>query len=295
MGPRRSARTARPERLIAEVNRILSEVTRGVDEVIRHPHPRPESLHRLHRDMRRLRTGLAVWEELLATVDRVRLRPLSARVRRLAQLVGQVRDRDVTLGLLSSVTGNASSDVELEQLKQYETRLRDDARTGRELLRAFLRSERQARLFDHVGEVLKVPSRPVQGGHLARILSNHQKEGREGVLEAHRRARRKPSMNRLHRLRIRVRRLRQLSELASAVDPTADSSLGNSLRRLQQNLGHLHDLDVVVHDLRGPLRKTGWAESLRRERRRQRKSVVKTLKARRPGPQSDGPPVRRRP
>lgn len=294
MPPKGSVREARPERLIAEMNRILSEVTRGVDEVIQHPRPTAASLHRLHRDMRRLRTALAVWEELLGTADRVLLRPLSARLRRLAQLIGQVRDRDVTLGLLDGVAGDAGSDAELSRLKQYESRLQDDARTGRELLRAFLRSERQAHLFDHVGDTLKFRARSVRRTHLHRVLSTHQAEGRTKVLQAHRKARRRPSMDRLHRLRIRVRRLRQLSDLASAVGSATDPAFGESLRRLQQHLGRLHDLDVVVHDLAPPLKKTGWAKALRKERRRQRKAIVKVLKSRRPKPTpAEGLPPRR--
>jgi CHAD domain-containing protein len=279
---RRPNGAARPERLLRELNRIIAEVAHGVDEVIGHPRPTPASLHRLHRDMRRLRTGLHVWEELLDTADRAHLRPVLARLRRLAQLIGQVRDRDVSLGLLEGVTDQAGSDLELERLRQYHSRLQDDARTGRELLRAFLRSERQSHLFDHIGESLKSPRHPIHAGRLRRVLATHQQQRLENVVRAHRKARRRPSMDRLHRLRIHVRRLRQVSDIASTIDPTSDPTLAESLRRLQQHLGRLHDLDLVVHNLEPSLRRTAWARALRKERRRQRKAIVKVLKSRRP-------------
>jgi CHAD domain-containing protein len=264
------------------MRQILSQVVREVDVVIARPRATPASLHRLHREMRQLRTALAIWEELLGPAGQIQLRPLSARIRRLTRLVGQVRDRDVTLGLLAGVADHVHPEEEQEQLRQYRSRLEDDARTGRELLRAFLRSERQAHLFDQVGEAFNLRTRSLPSGEIDRVLAEHQRESREKVMTAHRKARRRPSMQRLHRLRIRVRRLRQMSELASSLKERDDASSAGSLRRLQQHLGRLHDLDVLVHDLNPTLRRTSWAEILHQERRRQRKAITKALKARKP-------------
>lgn len=283
MADPRARETLRPELLRQEMRRILAEVVRDTDEVIAHHLPTPASLHRLHRDLRRLRTALSVWEELLGSAGRAQLRPLSVRIRRLTRLVGQVRDRDVAVSLLDSVADQAGSEEEEGQLHLYRTRLEEDARTGRELLRAFLRSERQAQLFDLLSDVFDLRTRSLGPATLQRVLTDHQHRGRAKVVEAHRRARRRPSMDRLHRLRIRVRRLRQMSDLASAVDPAHDPALARSLRRLQQNLGRLHDLDVLVHDLDPLLQKTGWGRGLRKERRRQRKAIAKFLDKRKPG------------
>jgi CHAD domain-containing protein len=276
------------ERLAREIDRVLAEVSRQVDEVIQHPYPTPESLHRLHREMRRLRTGLGVWEELLTSADRASLRPLDRRIRRLTRLVGQVRDRDVALSLLQGVEHRAHSRRELDQLNRYRARLRDDARTGRELLRAFLRAEREARLLDDIGEAARAQSRTVRGSRLRRVLEEHEARERKNVARAHRKARKRPSMNRLHRLRIRVRRMRQVSDLAATVDPERNGTLANSLRRLQQHLGRLHDLDVLFLDLEPFLRKTGWGEMLRTERARQRRAILRTLDSSRFDPPTGG-------
>jgi CHAD domain-containing protein len=273
--------------LAREIDRVLAEVSREVDGVIERPYPTPESLHRLHREMRRLRTGLGVWEELLTSADRTSLKPLDRRLRRLTRLVGQVRDRDVALALLEGAESRANSRREVDRLNRYRARLRDDARTGRELFRAFLRAEREARLLDEIGETVRARSRTVRESRLRRILEEHETRERANVARAHRRARKRPSMNRLHRLRIRVRRMRQVSDLAAKVDPERNGTLANSLRRLQQHLGRLHDLDLLFLDLEPFLRKTGWGEMLRKERARQRRSVLKTLESSRFDPPVD--------
>jgi CHAD domain-containing protein len=271
-----------PEHLRAELRLILNDVNGDLDDVLRHAHPKPASLHRLHRDLRRLTTALRIWQELLGTVGQAQIRPLVVRVRRLARLVGQVRDRDVALDILEGVGPHASNDEEAEELRQYRSRLQDDARMGRELLRAFLRSERNANLFENVGDTFSLRPRRLRAAELKRVLIENQQRGHKRVVSAHRKARRRASMNRLHRLRIRVRRLRQMSDLARAIDPAHDPTLAESLRRLQQRLGHLHDLDVLLHDLDPGLRESGWAAALRKERRRQRKRIEKSLDARRP-------------
>lgn len=289
MAPSRPAPPLRPERLLEELHRVLDAVIRETDEVIRHPRPTPASLHRLHRDLRRLRTGLEVWKELSDSADAGELHLLDVRVRRLARLVGQVRDRDVILGLLAIAAGRARTDEERERLRVYRTRLEEDARTGRELLRAFLRSERQARLFEEVGAVFRLPRSSRRVSRLRRVLGELTRRSHEKVVAAHRKARRRPSMQRFHRLRIRVRQFRQMAELASTVDPTVDPKLAESLRRLQQHLGRLHDLDVLLRDLDPRMRASSWAETLRKDRRLQRETVERALDARRPRPPASDP------
>jgi len=287
VGPARTARDAPSAALVAELDRLLADVLHSVDEVLRWPHPSPESLHHLHRDMRRLGAGLGVWQRLLASRDRELLRPLDARVRRLSRLVGRVRDRDIAIALLERVDGKPYSRREARRLAQYRTRLRDDARTGRELLRAFLRAERDAHLFDRVQDSfhVKPPARRATG--LPSLIAKSHDRNRERLEEAHRRARRRPTAARLHRLRIRVRGLRHLSEISTRVVPNSTPGFTPALRKLQGDLGRLHDLDVVLDGLDREVRSTAWAEALRRKRRRQRRRIAERL---RDGPLLEVPP-----
>lgn len=278
--PSPTARTGmRPERVAREISHILEEVTKAVDLVVASPHPSPESLHRLHRQMRRLRTGLALWEAVLPSAERDLLHPLAVRIKRLSRLVGRIRDRDITISLLQRFDRGNANRRDLQRVERYRTRMQDDARTGRELLRAFLRAERQARLLDDVSERIRSLPRSGSFRDAQRAVALAHSRTHDNLRRAHRKAVRKPSMERLHRLRIRIRRARQFSDLATVLDPRHERPFSTSLVRLQKELGDLHDLDMVLIGLDDDVRKTAWADGLREERRRRRKSIVKTLES----------------
>ena len=283
----------RPERVARELARILTEVTKAVDLVVASPHPSPESLHRLHRQMRRLRTGLALWEALLPSAERELLHPLDVRVKRLSRLVGRIRDRDIALSLLERFDREKSSHRDLLRVERYRIRVQDDARTGRELLRAFLRSERQARLLDDVGERLRSLPRSGSFRDARRAVDLAHARTRDNLRRAHRKAIRRPTMERLHRLRIRIRRARQFSDLAVLLDPRHERPFSSSMVKLQKDLGDLHDLDMILVGLEDDVRRTAWAEGLRDERRRRRKAILKTLDSSIRFPGIAGPPAAR--
>jgi CHAD domain-containing protein len=292
VAPTRSARAVPSAALVAELDRLLSDVLHSVDEVLRWPHPPPESLHSLHRDMRRLGAGLDLWRRLLASRDRELLRPLDARVRRLSRLVGRVRDRDIAIALLERVDGKPYSRGEARRLEQYRTRLRDDARTGRELLRAFLRAERDAHLFDRVQDSFHVRPAARRVTELPKLIARSHLRNRARLEDAHRKARRRPSPSRLHHLRIRVRGVRHLSEISKKVVPTVVPEFSTALRKLQGDLGRLHDLDVVLDGLDREIRSTAWAEALRKKRRRQRRRIAERLREEPIPPEPVGGPPR---
>jgi CHAD domain-containing protein len=161
---------------------------------------------------------------------------------------------------------------------RLRARLRDDARTGRELLRVYLRSERDAHLFEGLRESVDFVPRRGAAPQLAEVLDEEQKERRSDVRSAHRRARKRPSTTRLHQLRIEVRRLRHLGEVRRRVDPKNRPTFSPAVRRLQSRLGRLHDLDLVIAGLDPDLRATEWGRALKRERRKARASVRRALK-----------------
>jgi CHAD domain-containing protein len=277
MTPTGTGSAVRPERVAREIAHILDEVTNSIDVVIASHVPSPESLHRLHRQMRRLRTGLALWEALLPSAERDLLHPLNVRIKRLSRLVGRIRDRDIALSLLERFDRGTARRRDIEKVERYRTRVQDDARTGRELLRAFLRSERQARLLDDVGERLRSLPRSgsIRDPHRAVVLAHARTH--ENLRRAHRKAVRRPSMERLHRLRIRIRRARQFSDLAVALDPRHERRFSSSMVRLQKDLGDLHDLDMILAGLDKDVARTAWARTLRQERRRRRRTILKQL------------------
>jgi CHAD domain-containing protein len=277
VGGAQRARSVAPVALVRELDRILASVVASVDAVVARPHPTAGSLHRLHRELRRLRTALTVWESVLVHHDRERLRPLDERLKRLARLVGRIRDRDVGIDLLAHVDAGRWEPEEAARLAQYRTRLRDDARTGRELLRAFLRAEQEAGLFREVRASWNRLGLRYRTHDIRRAIVRAKEDGEDRVRSAHRAARKRPSVGRLHRLRIRVRGLRHVTDLEGSIDPADAPSLSAPVRRLQRDLGRLHDLDVVLDGLVPDVRGTAWAEALREERRRLRATLVTEL------------------
>jgi CHAD domain-containing protein len=263
--------------LAAKIREMLDAVTVQIDEVVARPHPTPEGLHELHRSMRRLRHALGFWTRLLRPGDRSLLKPLDRRLGRLARLVGRVRDRDVMLALIEGGSLAAPKPVDAPMVARLRARWRDDARTGRELLRVFLRSERDAHLFEQLAATLTLLPRSGAPKNLPVLLDEEEATRREQIRVAHRRARRKASASRFHRLRIQVRRLRHLSELRGALDPEHPALPPPVVRRLQSQLGRLHDLDLVLEGLGSGLTRSEWGKALRRERRRLRRSIDTTI------------------
>jgi len=274
--PRRAQ--AEPSALARELERLLAGVAGSVDDVVARPHPSPESLHHLHREMRRLRHALAIWQRLLASRDATLVRPLDRRLKRLARLVGRVRDRDVMIDLIEGPSLPRPARRDVMPVARLRARLRDDARTGRELLRVFLRSERDAHLFEGLRESVEFTPRPTAAAHLHEVLNEEEARRDQDVRAAHRRARRRPSSTRLHRLRIQVRRLRHLTEVRARLERRSHTTFPPLVRRLQSRLGRLHDLDIVLGGLDTDLLSTEWARALKRERRRVRAGLRATLR-----------------
>ncbi|MGA8302154.1 MAG: CHAD domain-containing protein [Thermoplasmata archaeon] len=284
----------RPVALVRELERLLAEVAGSVDEVVDRTYPSPESLHHLHREMRRLRHALAIWDGLLTARHRAMVRPLERRLKRLARLVGRVRDRDVMIELIEGASLPHPLGVDVALVARLRAKLRDESRTGRELLGVFLRSERDAHLFEGLREGLEWGTRPGSGAHLIELLNDEQDRRHDDVRAALGKARRRPSTTRLHRLRIRVRRLRHLEEVRARIDGPWAGAFPPLARRLQDRLGRLHDLDVVLAGLDPDLRSTEWARSLKRERRRVRETIRASLDTH-PWPEPASPPAVHRP
>jgi CHAD domain-containing protein len=272
------------------IERLRAGVVDAVDDLTVRAHPSPESLHDLHRSMRRLRHAFALWEQLLPPGRRAALRPLDRRLTRLARLVGQVRDRDVMLALIEGSGVPRPPGADLPRVARLRARLRDDGRTGRELLKVFLRSERDAGLFDELSRVLAYVPRRAAPGALRTILAEEGRVRRARVRSARRKARRRPTAARLHRLRIRVRRLRHLSELVVHVDPSHPLPVSATVARVQAELGRLHDLDIVIDGLDPDTVSTAWADALREARRRLRGKLEDALRT--PGWFARSAPVR---
>lgn len=250
---------------------------REIERALGHATLSPDEVHDIHREMRRLSSGLSVWARLVPAGREGEVRDVSRRVRRLARLVGRVRDQDVTTALLVPADRRAISGDGADPWREFLGRLRDDTHTGRELLRAFLRSERQGGLFERARGLLELPPRRDATRGLHRILAEERRRRQGRVRKAHRKARRGPTTERLHRLRIRIRQWRHLASLEAAARATAHQPPPPSWRNLQDRLGRLHDLDVALATVPDELSDADPARLLKEKRRGLRRSVRSSL------------------
>lgn len=292
----RPSPAAPPARFVAEGRRVLDELLRSVDGALTGPPPSVGRLHRLHRGMRQLRTWLALWPEFVEGRQRRRIRALDRRLRRLARRIGAARDRDIARALLRRFPSPPRSDPERSRLVRYRSRLDRDARAGRGRVRARLRAEQEAGLFTELVALFERPPRTIAPPRLRRALAAGRARARRQFSEALVSARRRPTVARLHRLRVRVRRLRQLDALASRLERTAPGPTEAPLRRLQYQLGRVHDVDLVFLELDRRFPGSRWTRRLQKERRRLRRAVLAGLGsgANRPDPGGSPSPAGRR-
>jgi CHAD domain-containing protein len=225
--------------LRAEIARCARSAESGLRACAYRNAPDAETLHRLHRDLRELR----VTHRLLVPLPHAGTAEdtTDRRLQRLAGLVGEVRDRDVAIAMLLRTGGDAGGRLR----RSLRTRLRHEGQVGRELLRADARVELDRHLLQAViRDVSSVPTPgPAQLRHdMEAALTQHHAT----VLRAFRRALKKPSTRRLHRLRIALRNARALRTLVGHVIGHSGSSVPADLDKLQRTLGRLHDMDMVA-------------------------------------------------
>ncbi len=273
---RRTAVVPGPIRLRGEVARSLDRARAEIDQGLGHSVLPPDVLHALHQELRRVASGLAVWGRLVPVRAEAEVEEVAQRLRRLARLVGRVRDRDVTMDLLARGGRGAASAADREAWRGFLGRLREDGHTDRELLRAFLTTERASGLLDRAQSALELPARPDAAQGLAQILGQERRERQGRVRKARRKARRKPTVERLHRLRIRIRQWRHLASIEAAAGH-AGAPPPESWRQLQARLGRLHDLDVALATVPETLADSAPCRRLRASRRTLRRGIQQGL------------------
>lgn len=224
--------------LRAEISRCARNAESGLRACAYRNAPEPETLHRLHRDLRELR----VTHRLLVPLpkDGAPEDATDRRLQRLAGLVGEVRDRDVAIEILLHSGGTGGGQLR----HNLQARLRHEGQVGRELLRAGARVELDRHLLQTV--IRDVSGAAVPGpAQLRRDLGTALAQHHARVVRAFRRGLRKPSTRRLHRLRIALRNARALRVLVGKVTGHPADGVPPALDKLQRMLGRLHDLDMV--------------------------------------------------
>lgn len=213
---------------------------------------RTTGLHKCRVASRRIREALPI---VGVAAPPAKVKKLSKKMRALTRYLGPIRELDVELDLLGSRAQNSGTSARAIEMVRREVAAR------RQALREELADK--APVGD-VRKLLKKLDRIVEKGAHAK---SHKAEAKldaqwRGVLAA-RLLRRAKALGaavedagalyvpeRLHDVRIGTKKLRYALEIARDAGIKAASPLLRSLKRHQERLGHLHDLQMLLKHVR---------------------------------------------
>jgi CHAD domain-containing protein len=228
-----------------EVARLLPKVSKNL---------RPEAVHDLRVTLRRCRAAASGFEQLNPSPDWQRLRKVA---KRLLRALGELGDAQVMrrmiskLGMAESASGRKLLEIlmkrEAHAMRRARKELKDcDRKQWRKWAKELPERVRQIRAESPALELL--------------VLQQWNE-----AFELHRAALKLRSMVSYHRLRIGLKRFRYSVECFL---PSRHASWGRDLKKVQDLLGHVHDLDVlwnaVVHlrPVIGALDKKKWRAAI---------------------------------
>jgi CHAD domain-containing protein len=205
----------------------------------------PDGIHQARVATRRVR-------EALPLVTRgAQGRKLKKRVSGLTRALGRVRELDVALINLDELTADAALQSE-----------------GIDVLRTILKEERQRLYADMAEQVDRVDLQKLQRkalGAAARLVESEAEDASAKRLKAviKRAARRAVSLqaaidnaggiylpDRLHEVRIAVKKLRYVLEIARELSRSRASARIRTLKSVQDLLGRMHDLEMLIARVR---------------------------------------------
>ncbi|HEX7094302.1 MAG TPA: CHAD domain-containing protein [Acidimicrobiales bacterium] len=227
---------------------LASAVTRLFEHVPIARGDDPEGVHQCRVALRRLRSDLATFRTVL---DETWAADLRTRAKPLADALGVVRDDDVHLALVRSMT--LSSPVGADPVR---TMLRHDRDRHRRSLLALLDSPFTAALFDTLRAIVEQPTAPptkvgdAAAAPAAEVLTPL-------VRKRWKRLRREidafgdtPSDAELHRVRLAAKRCRYAATTVVTVHGKPAKRFATRLATLQDTLGSLNDTAVLATRLR---------------------------------------------
>lgn len=210
-------------------------------EVVEGPPASPRLLHDLHRELRRARLDLRVLARGSDGTEQRHLRKADGALHELADSAGEARDHDVGAALLRSVVGRAKfRGAAKKGVVELERRIEGGATNSRRRLRRV--SGRWLRR-----ESPHLPARSTAASRESE--ERFRRAARKEIVRRHRdleralaRARKRPTVRRLHALRIGMRRYRNVT---AALTRAGAGEFPVSWKKLQKDLGNHHDLSVL--------------------------------------------------
>ena len=212
-----------------------------------------EAIHKARVATRRMRAVVPLLAGRFTPAD---LEHLDGLLRKVTRRLGRARDVDVQLELLKSIEPAAPRTGEDVQLLRSEWRARRDRRVRR-LIKSLerLRVEQQlgdiaARLRTHAPAFLIARRYPFAAPVWANVLGAELRDLAGAVAADIDRAGGVMFSNRLHEARISIKKLRYAMEIATVTGRANLERSVRSVRKAQQILGCIHDLDMLAEAVR---------------------------------------------
>ena len=246
-----------PERRLKEEDPVLDVVYRHFQRQVRAlklHHPRawegldPEGVHKMRVAIRRTRTVLRTFRHMVPM--KVEDQP-SVELRWLARQLGQARDADVCMDAFvcyeAALDETATAGIQL-----YETHLRKTTADAYTLLVEALASERYAMLIEYLESFVATgPTGKMKSDlgslRISDCADEYIHRTLRKILRHGNRISENSTARRLHRLRIKVKRLRYLLDFFSADNSEKWAGLISTARELQDLLGEHQDA-IMVRD-----------------------------------------------
>ena len=204
-----------------------------------------EALHRTRVASRRLREALPlVGCGLAIDVDKTR-----GRLQRLTRALGGVRELDVALGVIDEIRRTrASQQVAVGMLRQHILVERD---VQRERMLGRLAAMDTEKLDRQLADLERALRGKGASDAWRETLATRIQRRAEGVRAAVDRASALYLSDRVHLVRVAIKKLRYALELSDPTGAARAPATVRQLKQVQDTLGRLHDLEVLRHHVRG--------------------------------------------
>lgn len=209
-----------------------------------------EPLHQGRVSTRRLREVLPLCG---CEVPRGLTNRAQRRLRRVGRALGDVREVDVSIGITGELLRNGA--VETEAAERLLSHLKDERDERRERMLDRLSSVNTRKLERDLADIARVLGMRQQSDAWAQMLAVRVERRARRVQEAVREAGALYISDRVHSVRIAVKKLRYALEIAADTGEARTKTAVRELKQLQDVLGKLHDLEVLgatVQDLTVP-------------------------------------------
>ena len=201
----------------------------------------PEFLHYLRVASKRLRVALTVFEEYFPDADISRYK---SELKSLAPIFGKARDTDVYLEFLNDKASKLMSLKELKVLNEYKNFFLRRKKFRQKNVLKKLDSEDYTQFVKEFTAFIShtsVSENGITESPVSEIINRETRAKVEELLERSKKLNPKSSDSKLHKFRIKCRKLRYKTEIFLSLAGSHGKELDRMLIELQRSLGSHHD------------------------------------------------------